>query len=183
MVYCLTAMSVVEARCPWPASTIGRSASPPPRLHRPVRAGEDHARRRRPRGPLLAGHALPLLRQQAGSRAAHHGRRARTDHVDRVVDAARAESTFADAVVAAVTTARASSQPTRRCASSSSTSRRRCSPTSRSRPATACSPKSVMRSRPRSRAGSRRRRDPRRRLARARAAFLRLDARAHRRPH
>ena len=38
-------------------------------VHRPVRAGQDHARRRRPRGRVLPGHALPLLRRQARARA------------------------------------------------------------------------------------------------------------------
>ena len=38
-------------------------------VHRPLRAGQDHHRRHRPRGGLLAGHALPLLRRQARDRA------------------------------------------------------------------------------------------------------------------
>ena len=62
--------------------------STPPRVHRPLRADQDHARRRRPRGRLLPGHALPLLRRQARARTSHRRRRAR--RIDRAAVAAAA---------------------------------------------------------------------------------------------
>ena len=75
---------------------------------------------------------------------------------DALLEAGRAEPTFADAVVAVVVRgARASCARTMRCSSCSSTNPTRCSATSPSGPATACSSRSVTQSHRRSTVGCR----------------------------
>ena len=86
VVYCLT-----HGRCrgqPTPSGALrshGRDAGRrrTPHLHRPVRAGQDHARRRGAGGGLFARHALPLLRRQARPRAAHDRGRVAAHHARR----------------------------------------------------------------------------------------------------
>ena len=95
---------------------------------------------------LLPGHALPLLRRQAGDRAPARSPPSSTASPQSLVDAGRAAPTFADAVVARRSSRRrASCAGTTRCSSCSRTNRKRCSATSRSAPATACSSRSATR--------------------------------------
>ena len=111
-----------------------------PRVHRPLRAGEDHPRRRRPRGRAARG-----PRSTATSTASPTlVRRAVAAELERitavVVDAGRAAADVRRrGRRRGRRRARASSPGTTRCSSSSRTSRRRCSATSRSAPATASS--------------------------------------------